>query len=371
MQATYITPILLIITLVECTATGPDSKHRKSHFRPVLEADLPSGTYRAITGSNDRICDTLPDLTRFSMIVKGSSEGQTAQLNASCCGSLVFMDAGHPLGRYEQAKELFPIGPKLFLQQECFRFVKSQIESGLDEFQIRFAAWFGLRRSYNPLSDLAMCKDSPEDEITVCYKPTRGGYKRSLTGCTHHFTLVKDDSTPGGFEALSSVEASTETQPSRKRKANPRSFREGSTMTEPKQQRMVIVDSESAAAVSSLGAITDGSYVVEEADFTAQVIIITDADSKQRHGALNIFGENDILLPELEWVKDDRGCLQSSPLSFEEPLPMLKKRFGRVAFSVSPDSIVICPKDVNKLELTLLDEDAGLNHSFILTKQPQ
>ncbi|KAF4667384.1 hypothetical protein FOL46_002571 [Perkinsus olseni] len=368
MQATYITPILLIITLLshpECTATGPDRKQRKSQFLPLSEADLPSGTYRAITGSNDRICDTLPDLTRFDMIVEGSSEGQTAQLNASCCGSPVSMDTGHPLGRYEQARELFRIGPKLFLQQECFRFVKSQIESGLDEFQIRFAALFGLRRSSNPLSDLVMCKDGLEDEITVCYKPTRGGYKLSLTACTHHFTLAKDTSTPEGFEAPSSVEASEETKQRRKRKTN------NPTTTEPKQQKMIIVDSEYAAAVPSSGAITDGSYVVEEADFTAQVIIVTDADRKQRHGAFQIFGEKDILVPALEWVKDGRGCLQSWPLSLEEPLPILKKRFGRVAFSVSPDSIVICPKDVNKLELTLSDEDAGLNHSFILTKQPQ
>ncbi|KAF4712194.1 hypothetical protein FOZ63_026663, partial [Perkinsus olseni] len=371
MQATYITPILLIITLVECTATGPDRKERKSHFLPLSEADLPSGTYRAITGSDDRICDTLPDLTRFGMIVKGSSEGQTAQLKASSYRSLAFMNTGHPLGRYEQAGGLFPIGPKLFLRQECFRFVKSQIESALHEFQIRFAALFGLSRSSNPLSDLVMCKDSLEDETTVCYKPTRGWYKRSLTGCNHHFTLVKDTSTPGGLEALSSVEASAETQQSRKRKANPRSFREGSTTTEPKQQKMVIVDSESAAAVPSSGAITDGSYVVKEADFTAQVVIVTDADRKHRYGTFRIFGEKDILLPELEWVKKSRGCFQSWPISLEEPLPVLKKRFGRIVFSVSPDSVVICPKDVNKLELTLSDRDAGPAHSFILTKEPQ
>ncbi|KAF4679633.1 hypothetical protein FOZ63_028339 [Perkinsus olseni] len=203
-----------------------------------------------------------------------------------------------------------------------------------------------------------MCMDSLEDEITVCYKPTRGGHKHSLTGCNHHFTLVKDTSTPGGLEALSSVKASAETQLSRKRKANP--FREGSTTMEPKQQKMVIVDSENAAAVPSSGAITDGSYVVEGADFTAQVIIVTDADRKHRYGAFRIFGEKDILLPELEWVKKSRGCFQSWPLSLEEPLPVLKKRFGRIVFSVSPDSIGICPKDVNKLELTLSDGDAAI-----------
>ncbi|KAF4705795.1 hypothetical protein FOZ63_003452, partial [Perkinsus olseni] len=173
---------------------------------PVVESEVPSGTYKAMKPDTSGVCPTLPLLDDFHMTVWENGGRQVATVNATANGEVVRMKEGIPLAwhsrRFARQHSLQKYGLPETGAKRCFHFLeKSSVNDFMREL---YTAMDEARRS----SSLAFCHDPPRLLVGVGIVKT--GHKRAHFENT--FYLARPESNAGngvvGREASSPPDGS-------------------------------------------------------------------------------------------------------------------------------------------------------------------
>ncbi|KAF4687171.1 hypothetical protein FOZ60_004262 [Perkinsus olseni] len=349
-----------LLSVIDGTASeqhdGLKRQPKKRERHRVEESDLPSGVYQAVHNkSSGYICDTLPTLTGFDMVVENSSDGQTIQLAARGHGwNETMAGATQPL-KFNTRGELIYIGGEAYSRCSYFQRAGPGFHH-LRDFMRGMERGLGLNSSRLHKS-LIFCEKPERGNVMACLDPIRIPRPR---GCKHFFTLKKTN------RPVAAAEKGKLT--SRKRTA------EKAPILEPAKKRQVIGEGPvSSGATGSLIKIEDGRYLSKEASFLAKVTISTDTESKRRTGTFEIMDDDrPVVLPNFDWVVGAGfRCLRPELTDPEAPHFLIKRTFGAATFPISPDSIFICELGVDRIWLVISGGAHGPQHLLVLTKDRQ